>query len=238
MSPQSSQPWAESKQLQSKSASSIWQNEAACAFPLLVLLIDRFGPEALAWTPMTIVMEIEVEFNVQVSRENFDKLMAAIHILNSNSFYKSLPDFIAFCLALCGEQDQIADSWDIAWGMTEGMLINPPDKKDENPFTDEIRSYIGYILDRDGILVPPDVLRLGTRDKGDLAAMLKHDYAEDPEMYEAIFKTEKEKTDNINKMIHTKMLSLLQQLKSLSLNNGDVQIAEKLLINLNKMHQT
>jgi hypothetical protein len=45
--------------------------------------------------------------------------------------------------------------------MTEALLIQPPDDDDENPFSEDIVAYIGQVLNQEGIISPPDILKGG-----------------------------------------------------------------------------
>lgn len=188
--------------------------------------------EALEWDPSTITLEIEEEFDVELPALALDKLMVAIKILTSDRFHKSLPDFIAFCNVLGGEPYDPntfdpADTEEVAWGITEGMLIAPPDEQDTEPFSDEIRAYIGGVLDAEGILNAPDVLRIALR-KARVSPSLD-DYSDDPEMFSAIYDVEANKTDEINRTIRTKTKILAAQLAALNLQNGNTQQVAKML---------
>lgn len=199
---------------------------------LLTLFLDRFGVEALEWDPATITLEIEEEFDVDLPALALDKLMVAIKILTSDRFHKSLPDFIAFCNVLGGElydpnTFDPADAEEVAWGITEGMLIAPPDEQDQEPFTDEIRAYIGGVLDDEGILNAPDVLRIALRKARVSPSM--DDFSDDPEMFSAIYDVEANKTGEINQTIRTKTKILAAQLAALRLTNGNTQQVAKML---------
>jgi len=209
-----------------------WTSRETFATVLLTLFLDRFGVEALEWDPSTIALEIEEEFDVDLPRLNFDKLMVAIQILTTDRFHKSLPDFIEFCNVLCGDiydphTFDPADAEEVAWGITESMLIAPPDDEDNEPFTDEIRAYIGMVLDQEGIMNAPDVLRIALR-KAHVSQSVE-DFSDDPEMFSAIYDVEAAKTAEINQTIVTKTQILAAQLTALQLKNGNTQAVAKML---------
>jgi hypothetical protein len=209
---------------------------ATYATTLLVVLLDSFGTDALAWDPNTVQMEVEQEYGVDLPPPNFDRLMTAVSLLTTDSFYTSTPDFARACAVFSGRSPTadmmiLPDCDDIAWGMTEGMLIDPPEG-DGPPFSEEILALIGHALDQEGILTPPDVLRMGTRDR-DVVDQARYDYSDDPEMFGAIQQEEAGKTDSINHLVKARMRGLIQQLKALPLRTGKVQeLAEKLLAGL------
>lgn len=213
----------------------LWQQEDAMALPLLVSAMTSFGTELFTWSPLTIAMEIKDEFGMESNPVNFDKLMSAILVLTTDLFYHSLPDFCKICLSLSGEPEGfIPDSEDCAWGITEALLINPP--QDENTFSEEIKSFIGQVLNQDGILNPPDVLRIALRDKGELLAQLKFDYSDDPEMFEAIAGFEQDKAETINSTIKSRTRLMLEQLRDMPIasefKENASRVANKLLARL------
>src|SRR4051812_21258144 len=79
------------------------QGDEAFATSLVALLLDDFGTEALAWAPKTIIMELETIYSVSISQSSVDRLMSAVHLLTSNSFYSLLPDFNDLCNVLSWE---------------------------------------------------------------------------------------------------------------------------------------
>src|SRR6516164_2467248 len=102
----------------------LWNDHEACATPLLVSFLDHFGPEAAQWTALTIHMELHAELGSEVPAPVYRRLMAALAIRQSNSFFKSMPDFITLILGLCGEAPTtVADAAQCAWGLTEALLI-------------------------------------------------------------------------------------------------------------------
>lgn len=209
-----------------------WTSKETFASVLLSLFIDAFGTEALQWDPATIAMEIEDEFHVELSRQSLDKLMTAIQILTTDRFFKSLPDFINFCNILDGdtynpEMWDPADAEEVAWGITEAVLICPPDDEDEEPFTNEIRAYIGSVLDSEGIINPPDILRIALRSARVSPSV--GDFSDDPEMFNAVYDMEEGKKADINQSILMKTKLLAAQLGALNLKNGNTKHVAEML---------
>lgn len=209
-----------------------WKSRETFASVLLTLFLDQFGPEGLEWDPSTRVLEIEEDFDVDLSQQNFDKLETAIQILTTDRFQKSLPDFIAFCHVLNGDlyhpnTFDPADAEDVAWAMTEALLISPPEDNDPEPFSDEIRGYIGGVLDKEGIINAPDILRVALR-KARVSPSIQ-DFSDDPEMFHAIYDVESGKTEDINETIRTKTQILAMQLAALNLQNGNTQRVAQML---------
>lgn len=209
-----------------------WKSRETFASVLLTMFIDRFGLEALTWDPTTISLEIEEEFDVDLPQLALDKLMVATQILTTDRFYKSLPDFIAFCNVLSGDPYR-PDMWDpadaeeVAWGITEALLIYPPEDDDPEPFTDEIRAYIGAVLDSEGLINPPDILRIALRQARVSPSI--GDFSDDPTMFNAVYDLEEGKRQDIEQSIRLKTQLLIAQLRALNLKNGSAEQVAKML---------
>ena len=212
----------------------LWKSPQTFSIVLLTVFLDRFGLEALDWDPATISMEIEEEFGVDLPQCVLDKLMVEINILTTDRFYRSLPDFITFCNVLSGDTyrpDMFdpADSVEVAWGITEGLLISPPEDDQPEPFSDEIRAYIGAVVDSEGIVNPPDILKIALRRANVSNAV--NDFSDDPEMFNAIYTVEAGKTDDINAEITARASLLAEQLSALELVNGTTEHVARGLMN-------
>lgn len=204
----------------------------AYAFVLLVLVRDTYPPESaedqgvLDWAPETIRLQLEQDFSIQVPKCTLDKLMAAISTLTSNQFYKDVQTFVDYCNIFSGNdfdpgEFDPADPAEILWGVTEACLIYPPNNDPQDTeFSAEVRTYIGQVLETEGILNPPDVLRLGLRRV--TSDHVRADYADDPEMYSAIWKAQEGKQGELTEMLRRNLAEMAMQLKLLSLQHGNV----------------
>jgi hypothetical protein len=219
-----------------RSLAMFWLNPDAFAFNLLTAFMDTYGAEALAWSPETIEMEIRDDFGVDISSGNYDRLMTAISVLTSNGFFTSVPTFIRDCVSLAGtvtpaDSMIMPDCEELAWGITEALLISPPDEEDENPFDKEIVGFIGEALSEEGILKPPDVLRIAVNGR-QLVDRVNFEFSDDPEMFAAIQSAEGAKTEAINAAVKGKTMALLRQLQSLPIRNGQTAFVQKMLTKL------
>lgn len=198
-------------------AAAFWADPKMFTASLLALFTAQYGTEAYVWEPATIQMEIEQDNGIEIPGPSFDRLMTGISLLTTNSFFASLPDFARTCAVLSGhfasaDAMLLPDCAELAWGITEALLIAPPEPNNPNPFDAEILGYIGQALDSEGIINPPDVLRLGVRDPRPQA---ETDWSDDPEMFSAIWKFEQEKTEEIENLVKTRVQALFVQLQSL-----------------------
>jgi hypothetical protein len=214
----------------------LWNDPGAYAFPLLVLVLDEFGTECLQWDPGTVAMEIEQSFGVRPPPLNLDRTLAAMVLLSTDSFFNSVTDFCQLTLALCGKPRAfLPDAVDCAWGLTEGLLIFPPEADEENPFDPEIVALLGKILQTEGILNPPDVLRIATHDSGALDRA-RYDWSDDENMTQMMTEFAQSKTEEINNTLNDRLLDMLTQLQHLPLTAGRAdQVAQRLI---NRLQQT
>jgi len=197
-------------------------DEETYATTLLVLFIDRFGTEGLTWHPSTIDREMRTEFGVELPKALFDKLMAAITLVTTNYFYKDTGKFIEICNILSGDDFDPAmfdpaDTAECAWGLTEAMLISPPEE--DEPFDPQIIGYVNEVLKAEGYIQPPDILKLGL-DAG-LQSRVNADFADDPEIFQAIYETQRSKADEVTNVVRENLNDLIAQVRSLPLKEGD-----------------
>src|ERR1017187_8637838 len=152
-----------------------WSSPDTLATPLLTLFLDAYGQveegeeskviKALHWDPETIVSEIESDFKVSFPPINLDKLMASILIVTTDRFFHPLDDFIRVCNVFSGGRFDPrvfapADAVGCAWGLTEALLLDPPEDDNHEPFSEEIRAYIGKAIEEEGLIDPPDILKI------------------------------------------------------------------------------
>ena len=199
----------------------VLQDPSAFTTTLTLLALDRLGTDMINWHPMTVRREIMDEFHVLPPRQNLDKIYAGMGLLASDDFYRRLPTFVQYCNILSGGQFNparldLADADECAWGITEAVLLSPPEDENE-PFSDEIRYYVGGVVDNEGIRNPPDVRRIGKWDKptyGDMSM-------QDPLMFQMQHEAQVEESDQIKKMLRDRLQMMMREIESLKLENGD-----------------
>jgi hypothetical protein len=186
------------------------------------VLIEAYGTEAVAWAPETIMMELQDDFNVQLPKVNMDKLVVGISLLTSDDFYRRPSRFVQMCNVLAGSELSAsfdrADATECAWGMTEAMLLAPPEPDDDEPFSNEIRAYVGQVLAEEGIHNPPDLLKIGVLPQQHAASGLD---AEDPEMFAAQYGIRADRSAEIKEMLEDNVQEMLQQLATFSGSTKD-----------------
>lgn len=198
----------------------VFQEQQLLTTPIVLGMLDLYGMDVLEWLPDTLRLEIQDDFQVPLRDPIMSRILSGFAILTTDDFYKSLPDFVLHCNVLSGDSFNPelwdpADAGECAWGITEALLLSPPE--DDNPFSEDITAYIGAVLDSEGIMTPPDVLRIATRSRPDFDMGAFND---DPEMMSAITTFENSKTTEINQMVEAGMKKMVSQIQELPLENG------------------
>lgn len=205
------------------SATRLLQDDEAFGASLLVLCLDELGPEMLGWLPTTIAQEIRDDFAVPILPTNLHKLMAAVAVTTTDLFYLSLPHFISICNALCGSPPGVsfdmADAAECAWGMTEAMLLHPPESA--QPFSAEICGYVGHVCQHEGLVDPPDVLRIGLA-AVDARQAVQATYG-GTQLGDVVRSIQQFRSQEISQMLRSNLAELFGQLESLQLQHGNVQ---------------
>ena len=203
-------------------------SDEAFASALFLIVMDDYGEEALQWAPETIRRELEDDYRLELPKETLDKIMAAITVVTTNFFYKDVTRFIELCNIFAGDDFQPdefdpADADEILLGITEALFLWPPDDSEESQFSEEIREYIGQVLGEEGVVKPFDMLRLAL--DGDQSERVDSEYADDPEMYSAIYGAQSAKTDEMQETYLENVGALMQQLSLLRLKEGKTEAA-------------
>lgn len=192
----------------------LFKSAEAHMTPLIVAMRVEYGDEFLDWTPESIRLSVLEDFGVEIPVTNLNRIMAGISLLQSQDFYSDLPTFIRLCNVIADDSFDlstfdIATCVEMAWAITEAMLLAPPEDED-NAFSKDIRYYIGEMATREGIINPPDVLGIALRDV-ELTDPLYMDTS-DPVMYSAFWKLQSDRGTAIQETVKENLQELLQQI--------------------------
>lgn len=219
----------------SKSSNDVWKDPSSLATTLLFLFLDAYGQveeneedktiQALRWDPETILSEIQDDFHVVLPAVNLDKLLAAILVITTDRFFHSVDDFIKVCNVFSGSRFNPhvfdpADAVECAWGMTEALLLSPPDDNDKEIFSGEVSKYVGKVIEYEGMLDPPDILKMAVMDPRRRGLGLH--IIEDPALHESVRSIHHSKSEDIRQIVRTRLQLLISQLQGLNLSHGDV----------------
>ena len=203
---------------------------------LLVIMIDRFGDDFLSgedggWTAETIRLEIKDHFDVNIPDDNLGKLMAAIAVLTTDNFFRSLPSFLFTIHGLLGDGTDWSyaepiDLDDLAWAMTEAIMLAPPQEGDL--FDSQIVAYCQTMVKREGLLSPPAVLTFA-REEAAYGNITPYD--------ENVMIEQADRTNAVNEYIDESLQMLLQQIGSIpSLNTTASTLRAALTAELEALH--
>jgi hypothetical protein len=185
--------------------------------------------DILSWDPDTLKYEIKETFQVEISEVNFNKLMAAREVINSNAFWYDLPDFIMLSNALSGGMFDprifdVATMEEITWAVLESALLWPPDKSTQEAFSEEILAYIREIAAAEGLSRIPAVLKFAIPEDSPIWDQITAQFTDDPQMFDAIYKLSVEKTATIDAMLLERLEHMLKQMQAIELPEDTINL--------------
>ena len=201
---------------------------------LLVWALDRIGPELIdpqdgtdPLDPAAVAAEIVDVLGRPLPPRLFDRLMAALHVVTTDSFHTSVPDFIELANVLSGSpfdptEFDPADAEECAWAVTEVALLAPPEPG-EDFLSEEVLGYIGHALKAEGFLVAPRCLSDADKYLKEASDQTAAAAADDPTTFAAAWQKRRERADALDAQVGDGVQRLLAQLESLHLKNGDTK---------------
>jgi hypothetical protein len=187
------------------------------ATTLLVILIDQCGEDIIngdsgVWTAQTVREEIRDIFSVQLNDSALSKIMAALSIIATDGMRNSLPSFLMAVHGLLGDgfdwsYAEPISVEDLAWCLTEASLLWPvsPDVL----FEPQIIAYVKTMLQREGILFPPSVLRFADPEARRVFG------SED----EDVMANQMDRTNSVQEYIDEQLQKLIMEVTSLNIGN-------------------
>jgi hypothetical protein len=129
----------------------------------LALVLEEFGSECLDWEADIFEMALRKDMRILPNNMMLDRILTGISILNSNMFFKDIYAFTAIANSLnrgviLSSEWIPADLDDILWAITEVSLLLGDDYNPEE-FSDDIKTYIGVLLQQEGIKKVPRILK-------------------------------------------------------------------------------
>jgi hypothetical protein len=198
-----------------------WGDPAMLATPLVLLYYDTFGARGFSWDPEVIKDEVELTAGLELPRGNLHRLLAGITLRTTDRFYRHLDSFVALCNVLSGDhfdpsRPDEADAFEVAWGITEALILAPPGQDlGEEPFADSVCQYVRAAAEDEGLLEPPDVLRLG----GVPEPFRSDDPAEEAEVLAAA----RARAADLRAALRDRLELLLGQVEALPLEHGNAK---------------
>lgn len=194
--------------------------QPSLASSLLTAFAQNYGVRPLAgtdderWDPRTIGLELAQDAG-GILPENLDKLLTAAEVLTSNSFERSVSDFIRICNTLSDSPTDggfdPAETHEMAWAVLEVGIIRGAQAADYNP---EITGYVAHMLEQDGFIQVPDSLASILPDRNLPNAGLAS--TEDPEMYAMTSDLQGGREEEVTAFVVTRYQKLLEEVSSLA----------------------
>lgn len=190
---------------------------------LLLMAVDCWGTECLEWEPEIFSTAVRDEFGVALNGLNYDKLNAAISLLSSNLYHRSIGAFCAINKALSfksvnSKEMNICSLDDILWGTTEAQLLEGSEEFQAEGFTQDIARYTGQLLMAEGVATPPSNVDFAIYDEA-YAEANKNAEFDDAVVWKMQMQREESELEEMNRYMGINLMRLFKQLKALPLKN-------------------
>jgi hypothetical protein len=187
----------------------------------LALMFDEFGTEVTEWDPDVLGIEIREAFSVEPSDALLDRLLAAMAVLSSNSFFVDVKAFTTICNSL-NRGVVMSDTWvpadldDILWAVTEVRFLMGEYYSEED-YSHDVKRYVGVMLQQQGIRKIPSVLSFAEVD--DTVTEVYDAYSGDAVMEQAFWDSQQEDRDNLESENIDKIDQYMAQIRTLPLDS-------------------
>lgn len=205
------------------------------ASTLYLILLDNFGIESLTWHPVVIREQINSIATEPISEHNFQKLLTAVLVSQSDDIY-DYPFHLNLYSQILNNKVvspetifSIADIYDLSWGLTEARFIKEDDV--DTPLNTLLsaanRAYIESALLFHGFLLAPTSLQYK-----DSLLVIEKDFSSDlpVDLQKSVLKMATEYSSEVDKFIQTKRERLATELSELPLRNGSTLEAVGVLL--------
>lgn len=191
---------------------------------LLLMAVDSWGMECIQWEPETITTAVKDQFGVNIHAMNYDKLQAAISLVGSNLYHRSIGAFCAINKALSFKsvnpnEFNVCALDDVLWGTTEAKLLEGPVEYVAQDFTHDISRYVGQLLQAEGVTTPPSNLSFAEYDQHVADSTEMAEFT-DPVAWKMTMQREENEIEEMNQFMGVNLMRLFKQLKVLPLTDS------------------
>ncbi len=136
----------------------VLKDDKSPVIALLIVVLKKYGVEALEWQPEFLRDEIDREFGVSISDLQSDKIQAGMIILQTDLFQSQWEVFKTVAHLLNGVADTFEDATpleaeEVASALAHYKLI--VGGREEHTFTDEVNTYAGVVFYEYGMSEAP-----------------------------------------------------------------------------------
>lgn len=211
-------------------AKDLFLDEGAFGTSLLIAATDLFGQEVIEWEPETVELELRTLLKGLPAPVALDRFHAAAALLGSDLFFTSLTAFNAVCSTLAFDEPLDGEFYpaslrDIVWGLTEARLLLGPGTAFDEGFSQNIRLYVGKLLEGEGILNPPEIMgfaKLTRLDRPDTQAV-----ADLPELAMVFEASQSETKRELEDYAVQRAYEMFDQIGKLELKTSDLTVFRK-----------
>lgn len=141
----------------------VLQDDKAPAIALVIVVLRKYGVEAMDWQPEFLRDLIKEDFSTPISDLQSDKIQAGFAILKSDLFQSQWEVFKTVCHLLNNTPDSFDDptpleAEELAAALAHYKLF-AGDGDDAPPFSDEVKAYIGVIFHHYGMSEPAAIFK-------------------------------------------------------------------------------
>lgn len=209
------------------------ENRETFGTVLLAILLDSYGTTMFEWEAESLIQQVWDDFRAKMPQINRDKVWALIVAMTTNQFYLNIEVFKNTCDVLTGEDADFStfnpsDPEELAWGVTEVILNDPPEEKLGNSeFSHEVEQYTGLILEQNGILQPPVQLTFAQYKTENPVLALDTVFADDPVMFQSAHENQLRRKAAVEDYVQFRLQALMLQLDAVPLRNRDKLLTAK-----------
>lgn len=201
---------------------------------VILILIENMGTDIVTWEPESIRLELRDRFNITPTQALNDKLNAGLALLGSDLYHKSIEAFNTINTAanlrtIDAHRHPVTTLDDIAWGVTECMLLEGPEDFLKSGFSHPIARYVGVLLRDEGISTPPPYLAFAELDQSETA---RRDEALASDLYaaETYMQQQQAALTGINDFVGTLLREYIGQLSTLPLSTATEDYVQRILV--------
>lgn len=198
----------------------------ASATALLAGVTRLYGLEVLNWDPTTLGMELESDMDDEPDANTFDKLMAAINVITTDTVYRDVAVFDdtinAFNDVGVSQEEDIPTVEELCLTVAEIFLLDPEPAVrtyGKTHWHHDVIKYCRVVLDDEGISTSPSVLHF-VPDRGIRTPKMSIEAG--PDELAEVFAAREARTKEINAWVDAQVLRIGQQLLSLGIDHSEV----------------
>jgi len=203
-----------------RAISAFLANQDTFGTSLLLICLDTYGVECLAWEPETLHQELQDDYRVLLPQANADRLQSLITAITTDRVYNDALAFCSVANALSGDGLdasllEIPTPDETAWAVTELGMLEP---ENIDSYSADVRRLMKLSCETSGLGKLPGSLSMSEPLESAKKAEM---FTEDPAMYAGWASTQQSTAYAVDSWVKRQLLRLVGELSSLPLVNRD-----------------